>query len=114
MQAASPRSMIRCWRCSRRIWRGTLPTTSGEVDRASMAVALEVRCPLLDWRILEFALSLPASMKLGAAGGKRILRALLGRHVPQAPLGPAEGRLQRADRSLAARPAARLGRGAAG
>lgn len=55
-----------------------------KVDRASMAVALEVRCPLLDWRILEFALSLPASMKLDAAGGKRILRALLGRYVPQA------------------------------
>lgn len=54
-----------------------------KVDRASMAVALEVRCPLLDWRILEFALSLPASMKLGAEGGKRILRALLARHVPR-------------------------------
>ena len=55
-----------------------------KVDRASMAVALEVRCPLLDWRIVEFALSLPASMKLGPGGGKRVLRALLGRHVPQA------------------------------
>ncbi len=56
-----------------------------KVDRASMAVALEVRSPLLDWRIAEFALSLPAAMKLGPDGdGKRVLRAVLARHVPQA------------------------------
>ena len=56
-----------------------------KVDRASMAVALEVRSPLLDWRITEFALSLPAAMKLAPDGtGKRVLRAVLARHVPQA------------------------------
>ena len=54
-----------------------------KVDRASMAVALEVRCPLLDRRVLEFALSLPSSMRLGAGGGKLVLRALLARHVPR-------------------------------
>jgi asparagine synthase (glutamine-hydrolysing) len=55
-----------------------------KVDRASMAVALEVRSPLLDYRIVEFALSLPPAMKLGPEGGKLVLRNLLRRHVPEA------------------------------
>jgi asparagine synthase (glutamine-hydrolysing) len=54
-----------------------------KIDRASMAVALEVRCPLLDWRVVEFALSLPSSMRLGAGGGKLVLRTLLARYVPR-------------------------------
>jgi len=55
-----------------------------KVDRASMAVALEVRCPLLDWRVVEFALTLPNELRIGAGGGKRVLRAVLARHVPPA------------------------------
>ena len=55
-----------------------------KVDRASMAVALEVRSPLLDRRVVEFALSLPNAMRLGEGGGKLVLRRLLARHVPRA------------------------------
>ena len=54
-----------------------------KVDRASMAVALEVRCPLLDWRVVEYALGLPSSMRMGTGGGKLVLRNLLARHVPR-------------------------------
>jgi asparagine synthase (glutamine-hydrolysing) len=54
-----------------------------KVDRASMGVSLEVRCPLLDPTIMEFAWSLPSSMRLGPDGGKLILRNLLARYVPR-------------------------------
>jgi asparagine synthase (glutamine-hydrolysing) len=54
-----------------------------KVDRASMGVSLEVRCPLLDPAIIEFAWSLPSSMRIGPNGGKLILRNLLARYVPE-------------------------------
>jgi len=52
-----------------------------KVDRASMAVSLEVRCPLLDYRLFEFSWRLPMSMKVRNGNGKWILRELLYRHV---------------------------------
>jgi asparagine synthase (glutamine-hydrolysing) len=55
-----------------------------KVDRACMAHSLESRAPLLDHRIVEFALSLPVSMRVRAGRGKWILRELLGRYVPPA------------------------------
>lgn len=55
-----------------------------KVDRASMAVSLETRCPLLDHRLAEFALGLPLSLKFRAGTGKVLLRKLLYKRVPKA------------------------------
>ena len=53
-----------------------------KVDRASMAVALEVRAPLLDHRVAEFSWSLPLEHMLGPKEGKLLLRKILLRHLP--------------------------------
>lgn len=55
-----------------------------KVDRASMAVSLESRIPFLDPDVAAFAWRLPMSAKIRQGTGKRILRELLYRHVPQA------------------------------
>src|SRR5262249_32397698 len=44
-----------------------------KVDRASMASSLEVRVPLLDHSLVEWAAGLPSGLKLNGAEGKYIL-----------------------------------------
>jgi asparagine synthase (glutamine-hydrolysing) len=53
-----------------------------KVDRASMAVSLEARVPLLDHHLVEFAVSLPASLKMREGSGKWILRRAIDGIVP--------------------------------
>jgi asparagine synthase (glutamine-hydrolysing) len=53
-----------------------------KLDRASMAVSLESRVPLLDHRVVEFACSLPLAISNGGIRRKHLLRKVLYRHVP--------------------------------
>jgi len=54
-----------------------------KVDRASMAVGLEVRVPLLDHRVVEFTSTLPDDLKFRHGMGKYLLQRLLSRYVPR-------------------------------
>jgi asparagine synthase (glutamine-hydrolysing) len=58
---------------------GLLP----KVDVATMAHGLEARAPLLDHKVVEFGLGLPADWLHGEDGGKRILRDVLYRYLPR-------------------------------
>ena len=54
-----------------------------KVDRATMAVGLEARAPLLDHRVIAFAWSLPQAMKIRGGSLKWLLRQVAHIHVPR-------------------------------
>jgi asparagine synthase (glutamine-hydrolysing) len=53
-----------------------------KVDIASMAHGLESRCPFLDYRVVEFAASLPVGLKYRWGQGKRLLRRTFADRLP--------------------------------
>lgn len=53
-----------------------------KVDRTSMAVSLEAREPLLDYRLIEFAASLPEGLRLRRGEGKWLLKQTMRRYLP--------------------------------
>jgi len=57
-----------------------------KADKITMANSLELRVPLLDQRILEFAASLPSTYKLKWMDGKHVLKKALSKRVPPAIL----------------------------
>jgi asparagine synthase (glutamine-hydrolysing) len=54
-----------------------------KVDRASMRYSLETRVPLLDYRLVEFALNLDDSLKIKGKTSKYLLKELLYQYVPR-------------------------------
>jgi len=54
-----------------------------KADRTSMAVSLEAREPLLDYRLVEFAATLPASMRLRGGQGKWLMKKAMERYLPR-------------------------------
>jgi asparagine synthase (glutamine-hydrolysing) len=55
-----------------------------KADRASMAVGLELRAPLLDHRLMEYTSRLPDHLKYRNGAGKYLLKKLLARYMPDA------------------------------
>jgi asparagine synthase (glutamine-hydrolysing) len=70
----------------RQSFHTSLPMLLRYADRNSMAHSREVRLPLLDRRIAEFALSAPPAFLVGAGATKRILRDAVADVVPAAVL----------------------------
>ena len=53
-----------------------------KVDRTSMAVSLEAREPLLDYRLMEFAAKLPTKLRVKRGQGKYLLKKSMERYLP--------------------------------
>jgi len=54
-----------------------------KVDRASMAVALEVRSPFLDYRLIEIGQKIPNKWRVGIFQGKKFMRYIISEFVPK-------------------------------
>jgi len=78
--AAQGDTLSRAQYADLRIWLpGDILT---KVDRASMAVGLEAREPLLDHRLVEFAAALPSRLRLRGSTGKYLMKKALGPFLP--------------------------------
>jgi asparagine synthase (glutamine-hydrolysing) len=64
--------------------RRLLPSLLRYEDRNSMAFSIETRLPFLDYRLVEFAFSLPDAQKLDHVETKAILRRALADRIPEA------------------------------
>ena len=64
--------------CQTRLTENQLPI----VDRMSMAHSLELRSPFLDRRVAEFAMRIPAHLKIKHGRIKHVTRALAARYLP--------------------------------
>lgn len=53
-----------------------------KTDIASMANSLEVRCPLMDHKLIEFTATIPSTMKRNGASGKLILKSVMKELLP--------------------------------
>ena len=84
---------------------GILPSILRNFDRLSMASGVEIRSPLLDWRLVTFALALPDEARIGDGWTKRILR------DTTAGLLPDDVRLRRDKKGFASPMLDWLGRG---
>lgn len=54
-----------------------------KVDRASMANSLEVRCPFLDYRLLEYSMKIPSEYKTNLYGDKRLFKKIIKKFLPR-------------------------------
>lgn len=54
-----------------------------KVDRTSMAVSLEAREPLLDYKLVEFAAQLPTNLRVRGGTGKYLMKKSMERYLPQ-------------------------------
>jgi asparagine synthase (glutamine-hydrolysing) len=77
---ASPDALQRAQYADLKVYMPNDPLV--KVDRMSMLHSLEVRSPLLDRRVVEFAFRLPASRKMPRLASKHLLRRLAARRLP--------------------------------
>jgi asparagine synthase (glutamine-hydrolysing) len=62
---------------------GTLPPILLNFDALSMSNSLEIRSPMLDWRFVSLAFSIPSNFKFTSQLSKKILRDLMPREIPR-------------------------------
>ncbi|NJN74761.1 MAG: asparagine synthase (glutamine-hydrolyzing) [Limnothrix sp. RL_2_0] len=60
-----------------------LPSILRNYDRCSMAHGIEVRMPLMDWRLVTYSFGLPAQAKMGGGFTKRIFRDAMAGIMPK-------------------------------